>query len=327
MQPLNLQIEPAALRRYRYFESDDIDETCERIGSVLQPHRLTPGAKPRNGSAYMNMARLDTITFGSLNYSGSMNVEASELANYYLVIICLNGFAEVSVGEKRALIGETRGVIVGPQTRFGGSFSSDCEQLFIRVEKQSVLAYSGYERLHLDPTLDLTRPELAPWLFQLRTLAASPETVALAQRDRRAANDLERLFIGLLLAGQPHRSDRRAASCTPMPRTVRRAEAYIHEHAREPLTLADIAFAADVPIRTLLDCFKRFRGESPMKVVRDVRLDAARQSLVHAGERERVADIALGSGFGNLGRFAIAYREKFGESPSETLRRVRPERR
>jgi transcriptional regulator GlxA family with amidase domain len=37
----------------------------------------------------------------------------------------------------------------------------------------------------------------------------------------------------------------------------------------------------------------------------------------------RIADIALNCGFTHLGRFAIAYSEKFGELPSETLEKIR----
>jgi AraC-like DNA-binding protein len=322
MQPLSLQIEPTALRQYRYFESNDIDDTRQRIASVLQPHRLMPGSSRTAHSAYMNYARLDNLAFGSLCYAGAMGVEAGEIEDYYLVILSLGGYADVSVGGRRTMVGQSQGVVVGPSTSFGGTFSGDCEQFFVRVEKQAILAHAGYEHLQMDPVVDLSRPELAPWLAQLRILASSPETVALAQRDRRVAVELERLLVLLLLAGQPHHSQQRTHTSL-LPRTVRRAEAFIAEHAAEPLTLADIADAAGVPVRTLLQSFRRFRDTSPMQLVREARIDMSRDLLLRAGATERVADIALSCGFVNLGRFASAYRERFGETPSQTLRAVR----
>lgn len=323
MLPAALQIEPTALRKYRYFESSDIDDTRQRIARVLQPHRLMPGITQPGHSAYMNYVRLENLAFGSLGYAGAMGVEAGELEDYYLVILSLSGYADVSVGGRRTIIGQSQGIVVGPSTRFGGTFSGDCEQFFVRVDKQAILAHSGFEHLQMEPIVDLSRSELAPWLAQLRMLTSSPETVALAQRDRRVAVEVERLLVMLLLAGQPHHSQERTPSSLLLPRTVRRAEAFITEHACDPLTLSDIAEAAGVPVRTLLHSFRRFRDVSPMQLVREARIERSREMLLSASESARVADIALICGFVNLGRFAGAYREKFGEMPSDTLRAVR----
>ena len=318
-----LRIEPASLRRYRYFESADVDDTRERIAAILQPHRLVPGPAQPGQLAYMNLVRLENLAFGSLAYAGAMSVEAGELGDYYLIILSLSGYADVSVGGRRTIVGQSRGVVVGPSTRFSGTFSRDCEQFFVRVDKQAILAHSGFEHLELEPLLDLSRAKLTPWLSQLYLLTASPETIALAQRDRAVAIEIERLFVMLLLAGQPHQSQDRGKSGIVLPRAVRRAEAFIAERACQPLTLADIAKAAGVPVRTLLHSFRQFRDVSPMQLVRDARMERSRELLTRGAENGRVSDIALSCGFANLGRFANAYREKFGESPSETLRAAR----
>lgn len=102
------------------------------------------------------------------------------------------------------------------------------------------------------------------------------------------------------------------------PACVRRAEAFIHAHAAEPLRLADIALATDVPARTLLSAFQRFRERSPMQYLREVRLELARQRQRQPARQATVATIALDCGFLHLGRFAQAYRAQFGEPPSAT---------
>jgi AraC-like DNA-binding protein len=52
------------------------------------------------------------------------------------------------------------------------------------------------------------------------------------------------------------------------------------------------------------------------------RLNAARNVLLREDPAgRRVTDVATELGFSELGRFAVRYREMFGESPSETLRR------
>jgi AraC-like DNA-binding protein len=44
------------------------------------------------------------------------------------------------------------------------------------------------------------------------------------------------------------------------------------------------------------------------------------QELADAGADTTVTAVALRWGFGHLGRFAVAYRRKYGRSPSDTLR-------
>ena len=57
-----------------------------------------------------------------------------------------------------------------------------------------------------------------------------------------------------------------------------------------------------------------------MRYLRNLRLDRARQMLMDAPDMG-VTRVALDCGFGHLGKFAAAYRARFGEAPSETARR------
>jgi transcriptional regulator GlxA family with amidase domain len=107
------------------------------------------------------------------------------------------------------------------------------------------------------------------------------------------------------------------------PGDVKRAIDFIEAHLHLPLTLADIARAAGVPGRTLLEHFKSHRSVSPMRYLRDARLAKVRDSLIRADSGERITQIAMTWGFSHLGRFAVDYRALFGESPSETHRRGR----
>jgi transcriptional regulator GlxA family with amidase domain len=52
-------------------------------------------------------------------------------------------------------------------------------------------------------------------------------------------------------------------------------------------------------------------------------MERAREMLVAADPDASVTDVALACGFAHFGRFAGAYRERFGETPSETLHRAR----
>lgn len=313
--------EPTALRRNRYFESRDVDDTRERIAAVLQPHRLELTGKARRIRSHMDCVRLGGTVIGALDFGDEMDVVVDEMEDYYLFVLTLRGHADMRVMGERATIGPDRGVVCIPGGHFSGRFSPDCEQFFLRIDRATVSAHTGAELVDFDRRLDLSRPELAPWLAQFRFLASQPELVELARRNARVAAELELLLLSLLMAGQPHAAAGGPAGGTGIaPAVVRRAEAWIEAHACEPVRLADVAAAADVPVRTLLDGFRRFRGISPMQLVRRHRLENARRRLLE-GDGVRIVDVALDCGFTHLGRFSQVYRSQFGETPSQTLRR------
>ena len=103
---------------------------------------------------------------------------------------------------------------------------------------------------------------------------------------------------------------------------VRHAVEYIHAHAAEPLTPADIAAAAGMHTRTLQTSMKEHLGTSPVSYLRQVRLDRAHRELLESSPHDTlVSDVARRWGFGNFGRFAAVYAERFDEYPRTTLGR------
>lgn len=312
--------EPLALRQHRYFESRDLDDTRSRISHVLQPHHLAPTHGRPRIRAHMDFMRFGGAVIGALDFGDEMTVALDHMDDYYLFVCCLRGHAEIRNMGERTTIGLQQGAVCIPGAAFAGHFSADCEQFFLRLDRAAVTRHTGADLLHFDPRMDFTRPELAPWLAQFRLLASEPALAQLAQRDERIAAEFERMLVTLLVAGLPHRSAP-ATTGSIAPRAVRRAEDYIAAHASEAICLDDIARAAGVPARTLLDGFRRFRGTSPMQAVREHRLKHARELLLHAAPGTRVADVALECGFTHFGRFAATYHQRHGEAPSETLRR------
>ncbi len=106
------------------------------------------------------------------------------------------------------------------------------------------------------------------------------------------------------------------------PAALRRAVAFIEEHAAEPVTTSEIAEAARVTPRALQVGFRRHYGATPAGYLRRVRLERAHQDLQAAdpARGDTVSAVAARWGFGHAARFTDFYREQYGVLPSRTLR-------
>lgn len=106
------------------------------------------------------------------------------------------------------------------------------------------------------------------------------------------------------------------------PAALRRAVAYIDAHAGQPITLADIALSAGLGERALHQAFVRHHDTTPMRYLRQVRLELAHRELQAAdpGRGDTVGKIALRWGFAKRGPFTESYRHAYGVNPSDTLR-------
>jgi transcriptional regulator GlxA family with amidase domain len=72
--------------------------------------------------------------------------------------------------------------------------------------------------------------------------------------------------------------------------------------------------------RTLQRCFREYFDLTITDYVKTVRLDTARREMLTAHPSvTSVAAIAMRHGNAHLGRFSVDYRERFGESPKDTL--------
>ena len=137
-------------------------------------------------------------------------------------------------------------------------------------------------------------------------------TAAHAERNRRLAIALLDVF--------PHGTDDPPMQAAQA--RIRAALAFIETEARQPITTADIATAAQLSPRGLQLAFRRDFATTPRNYLEHVRLVGVHRALEHADPaRTTVAVLAREWGFTHLGRFSASYRQRFGELPSVTLRR------
>jgi AraC-like DNA-binding protein len=174
-----------------------------------------------------------------------------------------------------------------------------------------------------DP-LTLTPPPFAMAKLQRLHAAAgrladeAPEVIA----NPEAARGLEQALIEAMVSclGQGEvREDRSALRHHAM--IMRRFSRAVEANPDRTLYMTELCAATGASDRTLRACCQEFLGMSPMRYLWLRRMHLARRALRTAGPGATVTEIATSCGFWELGRFSVAYRSLFGESPSATLRR------
>ncbi|TYL73996.1 AraC family transcriptional regulator [Bradyrhizobium cytisi] len=101
-----------------------------------------------------------------------------------------------------------------------------------------------------------------------------------------------------------------------------RFEEFLECHPDRPLYLTEICAAIGVAERTLRAACEAQLGMAPIRFLSMRRFHLVRRALRQADpSKTTVTRIAIDHGFWELGRFSVAYRALFDESPSESLRR------
>jgi AraC-like DNA-binding protein len=235
-----------------------------------------------------------------------------------------SGSAVVDVG--RDAVEMQRGIptLFPVERRFDMEYR-DWDQRLVHLDRDLVLDVAS-ERYLVDRAVDFDRstPPTAESVVRWRAaVGTSVQALRTSGTDSLAWHESQREVAAALLdlyrfraeAVPPGWGHHRNAR-------IRTAVEYLHAHAHEPLTVSDVARAADLSVRGLQEAFQRTLDRSPMQYLREVRLRRAHEDLAaaHLGQ-VGVADVAARWGFTHMGRFSGEYLRRFGEYPKQTLRR------
>jgi AraC-like DNA-binding protein len=138
------------------------------------------------------------------------------------------------------------------------------------------------------------------------------------------AGHANRLLAAVMLSTFPNTAAPETASSDrtdSRPVLLRRAIEYMDANATNDISLADIAEAIHVTPRAVQYMFRRHLDSTPLQYLRRIRLHYAHLELSAADRmHDTVTEIAARWGFAHTGRFAVLYRQTYGQSPHQTLR-------
>ena len=140
--------------------------------------------------------------------------------------------------------------------------------------------------------------------------------------------NFEELILGIILSMPNNYSEELLSpgGKTKAPAIVGRAEEFMEASAELPITIEDVLAHTGGSRKALFSNFRKYRGYTPSHFLTDIRLKLAHQNLNDALPTDTVTSIAHGFGFSHLGRFAALYRERYGVSPSDSLKQSKYKR-
>lgn len=326
---------PAAerLAAFARVTTDDVEEAAELIGRIFCPHDLKPAQARADGfSARHNCAAFDGFSINYVAYGGSVSIDPGCLERFFLVQVPLAGSARIRAGVSELDVAPARTASLLSPTIPTRMIWADCAQAILlldrRLVEQRAAALSGRAAgsVEFDPAIDLDAPAGRALQASLAGLMTLAERLGPSGRlSPVAMADWRELLIDHLLNGQRHGlSDAIrtfSGRAERLPRALRAARDHLADNAGEPLDLAQLACVSGIGIRALQLGFRRHFGVSISQMLLDMRLAGLHARLAQASAGVSITDLAFDLGFTHLGRMAGAYREKFGETPSATLRR------
>lgn len=309
-------------------QTSDVEQTRQIFGKLYSKVTLEP-----TRGLPLNYAT-QVLSFGSVHvatdeWTGGVQLSTSAIGERYILSFPVNGVLEGTVGNEEYIgVPGRRGVLFSARQSSTLTIGMRNVTRNVIIDRAALEAHltmlTGQELdgpLCFSPDLDLTQSAGAAVysLAQLIRQEAERPTPS-----RQVIASLREALSTALLTGQPHNAA--ALFVAPAPRVtpacVRRAEEYITAHAAAAISLEDIVAAVGVPARSLQASFQTYRGTTPMAFLRDRRFELARQGLLNADAQTTVARVICDLGIGHAGRFSSEYKQRFGESPSDTLARV-----
>lgn len=324
---------PDPLSAHVLFETREVDVARASVAQKYCPHKLTPGLSHREFDARHHHAAGETLSLTYMRYGCDVTIDPGELTDFYLVQIPLRGAAMVQNGLRQVEASQRTGTVLNATRETRMTWHAGCEKLLLQVDAaalhrtaENLAGLSIPQPIVFDPEIRLTTPAIGRW--ESKFLAAI--TVADQQRafggnaHKHQALFEEDLIAGFLMA-QPstvrHLLTRDRGQIPSAQ--LNRARDFIMENLANPITVGQIAGAAGCSIRSLQVAFRENFDCTPIGYLQRQRLGYAHMLLQSLPPDTRVSEIAYEAGFSHMGRFSIAYRDAFGRSPSETLRKGR----
>lgn len=322
---------PPALEPHGVYAATNPADAALYGHDLLGAHRvhLTDGSVA-DFSATFHGVLIRDVTLGYLDYSTSVRVEVHQLADNHLVIVPATGLSSMTIDDRTVELSPITAAIPRPGKPVTLHCPAGVAHLVIRIERNAIdthlsrlIGQTLQSPIDFEPVFDLSVGAATRWNFAVQMLLAELNEANSLLHQAAGLGSIEEFLMSALLYCQPSNYSAQLRSGNrPTGPAVQAAVLFIEQNLAADISIRDVAAAAEVSVRTLQNQFAADLHQTPTHFIRNRRLERARSDLADgsAAAGVSVTDIATKWGFNHLGRFAVTYRSRFGESPSQTLR-------
>lgn len=317
------------LSDYEVCRSNDIEEIRSSGKDIFCENALELGNRSSALDASFYYRKVGKIGVGRLSYGAEVTVSPVVFEDFLLIQIPIRGFEKIMLGNDKILCTPKVVGIINSDIKTVINHQPNTEKLIIRIDKkliekncQQILSRTLHKGVIFDPTMSLDTKvgiqflHMVRWIYQIVSTETDISPLIVSQFENNIAN--------LLLTYQHNNYSAEIYNdpFSVIPSFIKKVESYIQENAHQPIAINDMAEYAGVSSRSLFIGFRKYRNTTPMRFLKEVRLQYVHEDLLrgHVGV-DTVTNIALNWGFSHLGHFSTDYKRRFGNTPYETLLR------
>lgn len=320
------------LSQFPIVNTSRLDEARDAVTRVYLPHHLDSADGDRLRMT-LNAAEAARFTVGFLVYGAKTQLDMPPTEVSYHINLTTKGvtFADRTDGGRAVTSSRSSGLVLLPDQLNTVRWTADAEQLILKVPRwrleshlADLIGHRVDSVIDFGFSFDMTTPQGSSLLSAVEFMARELDRPSGIAEMLIAREQLETFVLTQLLSAVPSPyTEELARPADAVPRSrLRPVLEYMEMNADEALTPQELARVGCMSVRTLHATFQQELGISCMAYLRRLRLDHVRTELLRPGRGDvRVTDVAMRWGFFHPSRFAQQYRERFGELPSDTVKR------
>ena len=307
-----------------WLRSNDLDAATERLVSHIEERRFSSmGGAPVD--VHFTLQKLPQMHLFGAQFGSRIQVKSSPLQSWH-GILPLCG-AVTSRGKNHQVAAPGQLIMFTPGHEVDVVWEASTQAVVITLENSllmdHLLHHHQIELPSVPPqacVIDARHPAMLSLNNLLRLLDQETRNTQSLFNNAVCRGQIQNLFCENLLGLIPCLNTLPQRSL--LPGSVKRVVEYIQSNLDQPLTMDQLVVVAGVSRRSLEQAFRNTLETSPQRYIRQCRLRHIREVLQRSQPGElQLSELAHRWGFAQPSHFTAAYKEAFGELPSQTLAR------